>query len=239
MLKGFKPAEISDDLRLIMSVEALQKVGKTHFGLTAPGPIALIDLNADVKGVIEKFIKAKKKILLASHCYASEGTQVDAQKLWEKVQESYYDALASKEVRSIVLDTGTDAWELARYAEFGKLGGNMPRYYEHVNGYFKRMIQKAKQGDKNVIFTHRLKDVYVNDKRTDKLELAGFGGMEYDVEVNVRLYRTEDNLTGVRILDCRPNREINGNEWEEPLFEIGFPFVASQVYEGTSEEDWT
>ena len=57
---GFHKAEtIETHKRLIVSIAALEKCGKTHFALTAPGPIAYFNFDIGVEGVIGKFCKDK------------------------------------------------------------------------------------------------------------------------------------------------------------------------------------
>ena len=43
-------------LRLVVRVGGLEKEGKTHFALTAPGPIGAIDMDRGMEGVVEKFL---------------------------------------------------------------------------------------------------------------------------------------------------------------------------------------
>ena len=51
---GFKRAQVLDLKRLILSVDAEQKRGKTHFALTAPRPLGFINLDDGLEGVINK-----------------------------------------------------------------------------------------------------------------------------------------------------------------------------------------
>ncbi len=52
-----------------------------------------------------------------------------------------FKALESKEIKSIVIDTASEAWELVRLARFGKLTQVMPQHYGPVNTEFRDMIK--------------------------------------------------------------------------------------------------
>ena len=46
--------------RLVMRISAHEKDGKTHFGLTAPPPIGVMNIDRGLEGVVEKFAKVKE-----------------------------------------------------------------------------------------------------------------------------------------------------------------------------------
>ena len=54
-MPGFAPIKKLDRTRLIVSVEGLEKRGKTHFAMTAPPPIAYFDMDIGAEGVVNKF----------------------------------------------------------------------------------------------------------------------------------------------------------------------------------------
>ena len=51
-LPGFTRANSVVRRRLILSIEALEGAGKTRFTLTAPGPIAFLNFDYGLEGVI-------------------------------------------------------------------------------------------------------------------------------------------------------------------------------------------
>ena len=235
-LQGFEPAKRTGFKRLIISAEGLEKSGKTTFGLSAPGPIALFDLDIGTEGVVDKVLDAKK-IIIASVNYRDATNQTEWLAMWEKAKKAWYDALKAsiKEVRTLLGDTWTEMWELARLARFGKLTQVMPHQYGPVNAEFRDMIKRAYDTEKNVILIHKQKEEYINDKNTGRMKRSGFGDIGYLVQVNLEVWRRKGEF-GLTVKDCRQEASLAGEEFVDPM--NTFPFLASQVYPGTSEEDW-
>jgi len=247
---GFTKAKSGDiKHRIIMSVSALEKQGKTHFALTAPGPIVFLDFDIGCEGVIHKFL-SQKEILLPSEGQKKDsatfqvpiiaGQPIDINKctvLWERFKKLYCGALQSDGARTVIVDTATDAWELLRLAKFGKLTQVMPHQYGSVNAEYRELIRMAYGFNKNVILLHKMKPQYLNDKRTGKYERSGFNDTGFLVQMNTELFHDEDGFN-IRIIDCRQNMDIadevfTGNDL------CNFPFVASMAIDGTSPDDWT
>ena len=66
---GFSRVDYEPKKRLVISVAAKEKEGKTHFLLTAPGPIALQSTDIGHDGVVQKFM-SKKEIYESSYRYS-------------------------------------------------------------------------------------------------------------------------------------------------------------------------
>ncbi len=233
--------------RVILSVEALQKHGKTNFLLTAPGPIALVNLDEGLEGVVEKF-ENEKEIQVADFGYRDATNQKEWIEVLEAVKRSILSTITDKNIKTIGIDTGTELWELLRMARFGKIsspGQNIGYWYGPVNTEFKDLISKVRNSDKNLIITHRLGAEYINDKKTGGYERKGFGDIAYMVQCNVRLSRviTKDKSGSIidkewrmQVLDCRQNPEIAGEELVDDM--VNFPMLASMIYPDTSPLDW-
>ena len=134
-LPGFTRANGAVQRRLILSIEALEGVGKTRFTLTAPGPIAFLNFDYGLEGVVERS-SYEKAIYVASIKLDFQGgkDQIDhapPRRELQKFETNYQTAL--KQARTIVIDTGTELWELMRLAAFGKLTQVMPHHYAPVN----------------------------------------------------------------------------------------------------------
>ena len=121
-LPGFTRANGAVRRRLILTIEALEGAGKTRFTLTAPGPIAFLNFDYGLEGVIEAFQVAKpidvapiKLDFAAARIKRSRAAETEL----VKFEINYQTAL--KQARTIVIDTGPRAMELMRMAEFGKL----------------------------------------------------------------------------------------------------------------------
>ncbi|OPX33360.1 MAG: hypothetical protein B1H40_00090 [Candidatus Latescibacteria bacterium 4484_181] len=218
--QGFVDAKtISIQQRLIMSISGLEKQGKTHFSLTAPDPIAVFSTDIGEEGVVQKFRDKDIAIM-----YLSKFDEEDSDKAPEefsKFRTAYLRLLRGKDVKTIVFDTATEIWELLRLARFGKLTQVMPYQYGPVNNEFRSLLREAYSYDKNLILLHKMRPVYINDKRVDRFERSGFGDTGYLVQVNA-VSNYEDEEFMLTIEDCRHKPELTGEILEGPLcnFEI-------------------
>jgi len=248
MVPGFEEASTNEILRLILNVEGGEKQGKTHFALTAPGPIALIDMDIGLEGVISKFTKVKK-IYVASFNYRDATEPKQWEEMWKRMKQCYMDSLASKNIRTLIVDTATEMWELVRMASFGKLTQVKPHHYAPVNAEFRDLLRKAYDSNKNLILIHKQKKEYVDEKWTGNMERAGFGDVGYAVQANIISWRItaldetygkgrEDGYKGfgITIRDCRQVSELAGTEILEPL--NTFSVLASQVFPSSDESEW-
>lgn len=249
--KSFKklaPGGTNPPRRLIMAVSGREKHGKTHFALTAPSPVAYFDTDVGTEGVIEKFVASGKVIYHNDYNYHALGDirqsgPVNPEpyiKMWEGMKNDYVAVMDSK-VRTVVFDTSTEVWELMRLARFGKLSQVLPHHYGPVNAEFRGLLRLAYMADKNLILLHKMKQEYINEKRTGRYERAGFGDTGFMVQVNIKCWRrlAEGDsgrlLFGLTVEDCRQNADAAGLELEEPMCD--FATVASMVT-GTDVEVW-
>lgn len=221
--------------RMIMSIVGREKSGKTNFALTAPDPIAILDFDYGLEGVINKF--PHKKI------YTSEYrmNEISADKFKSEVdrfKKEYRTLLMDKFIRSIIVDTGTEMWELFRMAAFGKLTQVMPHQYGPVNGEMRSMIRDAYSSSKNVIFLHKMGERYVNNQPTGQYVMAGFKDMPYAVQINGLAWRETDGDRSfhLEITDCRQDPMLVGMDVMDSM--INFQTIATMVFPGTKEEDW-
>jgi hypothetical protein len=243
-IKGFtKAKKDSKAKRCLISVEGKERTGKTTFGLSVPGPLVYLPLDPGMEGVIDKVLETKEILLptkengeIEKFNYREATSPKDYERLWDKFKTTYEVGLASREIKSLVIDTGTEAWELLRLARFGKLTQVMPHHYGPVNAEFRDLIKRVYETDKNLVIIHKVKKEYVNDKTTGEFERAGFNDIGYLVQINLVMWWDLENGFGMTVRDCRQNMEIAGNKYNEPM--NTFPFLASQVYPETSPEDW-
>ena len=242
---GFKPKKASTQRRLIVQVEGHEKTGKTHFALTAPGPIAYFGLDLGDEGVVEKFLAQGKEIVTPDDSVRVpsaiemhlEGPRLDASPAWDQLKRAYIAACKSPQIRTIVWDTATETWELIRLARFGKLSQVMPVQYGPVNAEMRGLIRMAYDSDKNFVMLHKMKAEYVNDKKTGKFERAGFNDTGYIVQVNLRTFHDpEDNSFGIEVLNARQNMTLCGQVFTGDL--CTFPMIATMILPNTQPGDW-
>jgi len=234
---GFELAGSKVVNRLVIAVQGRPKRGKTHFSLSAPGPIAVFDTDEGLEGVTTKF-PGKVVHRMDVTLFAD---QDPSQKEFERVIEAWNDLLSSSSVKSIVSDSATDLYELARMAAFGKLESVRARNYGPVHAIFRRIYRSSLSGEKNVILIHKVKAAYVNDVKTNKFELSGFSETASWAQLIVEMFRPGDNFDypddfGLTVLDSRHKPELNGQVFVGPM--ASFPFLASQVLDGTAPSDW-
>lgn len=202
--------------RYIIAVDAIEKDGKTHFALSAPGSLAYMDFDNRSEGTIEEFLASGKKIawrtkptgepwpyqipsMLGASDEKAAQIQAEARAEWGRFEDDFERAIASPQIDSVIVDTASDAWKLVRLGAFGRLVKVPPHLYEETNGAYRRLITLARQQTKtNLVLVHKLKDEWANTKGPDgKLtsyttgakERSGFGETGFMVDVNAVLYR--------------------------------------------------
>lgn len=237
----FERATAEARRRLIISVEGKVKQGKTHFALTAPGPIAVQSLDMGLDGVVQKF-QNDKVINVANYpgITALELRKLDEQgvvdrmaSVWEQFVADFTWGLAN--ARTVVWDTGTEAWELARLARLGKIGQVKPHHYTMVNMEFRELLRNAEASDTNLILLHRMKKEYRDDKATGSWERAGFSDIGSWVHIIARAERREDGFHLI-VEDCRQNAMLWGVDLPEPM--ATFPNLGQLVFPDSKPEDW-
>jgi hypothetical protein len=217
--------------RLIVSVEGHEKTGKTHFAMTAPGPIALQDIDVGTEGVVEKFTH-EKTIHLAEYALDFPYQQKVAEQTWKQFTNDYKMLLASQ-VRTGIIDNASEAWELLRLAKFGRLEKIMSHLYGPVNSEFRGLLRLAYKSDVNLILLHKVKKQYVDDQWNGKYERTGFGDIAYLVQVAVETTK-KDGKFFLKVLACRQNHAAEGQIIESPTFAK----LGMLVFPGTTEQEW-
>lgn len=228
----FSDVIIESPRRLIASIAGREKTGKTHLALTAPGPIIFFDIDIGTEGVVNKFQAEGKKIFV----YSVRVPKGAAKDVYESMWSGLVSRLAvaySLNKGTVVVDTGSEEYELARLAHFGKLTQVMPHHYVEVNAEWREMMRLAYDSSMNTIYIHKMKPKWVNNQRTSEYELSGFGEMGYLSQVNLITYR-EDNSDGgapdfsVLVQDCRQNPNVNGRVLRGPM--CNFDFLLALVH---------
>lgn len=216
--------------KLIVVVTAMPGTGKTHFALTAPDPIAYYDMDTGTAGVIEKFVKAGKKIYRSRFDYRTIDVPDPGLAVanWERQKATFKQFMHNEHFRSVVVDTGTEMWELLRMARLGKLTQVMPHNYGPVNAEFEDLLRLSDTCNKNLIVTHKMKEQYINDKFTGKYQRAGFKDMGFIAEVELVMYK-EDGEFCAEIKKCRHKSELEGFVLTGDM--VDFQFLESMIFD--------
>jgi len=237
-------ADVKPKKRLIIRIGGLEKEGKTHFSLTAPGPIALFNLDRGLEGVLDKFVSPDKTVFVAEFKpvrivgATPAQTQESNEPIWKEIQQTYYDALVSPLYRTIVIDTDTKMYEIARLATFGKLTQVKSHHYTPLNDAYRALVDAAYDNDKNVIFVSKLKKQYIKKQNSEdsawngKHEESGFTDLGYNTMLNLRARVDIEGDNYIEVVNCRANRKMRGNQYfsTDTQDDANFAGVAVDIY---------
>lgn len=267
-LTGFRKIEaVKIPTRLIVSVEATEGCGKTIFGLGAAssGTVYLQRFDRASEGALKLAQDAGLDVRVKDYdldvvkdeigpdAKAINRTKDEAGTLFDEYQEDLKQIIA--EGATPVIDTFTEAWELARLAEFGKVTQVQPHMYSRLNAKFRHLLNSIVLSPCSAVLIHKLKDVWENKEtsnglrsaKTGELERSGFSDIGYGAHVMVRLYRAgmRGDPNGevpepsrefmMRILKCNPKADLVGLDLEisDPL--EGFNTLGQLIFEGEWE----
>ncbi len=248
---GFDALPENEKPSIRIAIDGRVKDGKTHFALTAPGPIAFYTFDKGHKGVIEKFAREKaiglKSFPIPVRPKGQEAmAKADAVKNWNDFVIHLKRTLQSKDIRTIIIDKGGDMWDLHRLAAFGKLTQVMPHHYVEVNQEHRELIKSFDGYDKNVILVYEVKKEFKMGKDgkegwTGKYERSGFNAADGLVQVNLLAWckEEEDEPTefGVTIRNSRINQsDVRGMELAGD--DCCFKTLAEMLYPDTAWEEW-
>lgn len=236
---------------MVMSLSGLDKSGKTHQALTAPGPTAYANHDTGLEGVAEKFEAKGKKLYSKDYrvripAGTNDPQQVSAiaYKVWEDLKADLRAAWASPLIRTTVVDTESDTWELCRLAKFGKLTQVMPHHYGPVNAEYANFWNEVFDSDKNLILLGKLKEEYENivvngkeiGKKTGRLERVGYKQIPYIVQINAIATFSLQAGFGIQIVNCRQNSSLNGAELFGDM--CSFQTLGTMVFPDSDVSDW-
>jgi hypothetical protein len=239
--------------RLIWRSYGPQKSGKTHFALSAPGPIFIQSFDIGLEGVVEKVIADGKDIRALEYPFNAEDytsekqTAEAANELWKQFVSDYVAAL--NEARTIVWDTETEVWELLRYARLGAVSG-APKDYAVLNGEYRGLIRKAYGSGVNLGLIQKVKEKWVSkmDPTKGKLVPHNTGEMEPTGMKEVG-FLVQTNLKHERVMDAGMNVEyqvtvedVRHNEGQaivgQTFPNFSFTDLATTVFPESQPEDW-
>lgn len=260
--------------RVILNVEASQKAGKTDFALRhLPAPIVIFNFDQGLEWVVEKFIK-KKRIIVAG-CVKQRGAKYPsyhfakpspdrgekqksdayltrikgmAYPIWNRFIQDYTEALESKEIRTLVIDTGGAAFQLGKFAFMGMdkyLGKDDPYGQKggEMKSIFQGLIADGYNYDKNVLWLHRIKENWSGGGPDGTFKTDGYAQVPYEVQSTLRITLSGKGNKLKRIGEIMYNRlgagsELNGMKFGgEDMVPLEFPAIMSELTE-TPESDW-
>lgn len=169
--------------RIILNIQGPEGSGKDHMALTYDqGPIYIHSFDIGLEGVVQKFQDTREIYTAEYELTIQPGEATDqevgraADVVWEQFKANFRDSLASTRDNGLVLvDTGSEAWELLRLASFGKLTQVMPHHYSKPNAEFRDLVRESFDAT-NVVWLHKMKDEwenYVDSKGQEKGRRTG------------------------------------------------------------------
>jgi hypothetical protein len=255
--------EIPDDYakQLVLGVCGMDKSGKTHFSMTAPDPLVYFDIDIGTEGVVQKFKQQGKEIARCSlaipqmiHKKSSERIMAEAKVQVEKFTRAYMAALATPEVRSIVIDNSTSLFELVLLSHFGKTL-QIPKHLRTLPNLEMAQLVRAPLDDPkcnvNVIHILQMRKLYRNDSWDGKtFEWAGYNKMAYLVQAMLEVRKNSKARTfELEVLSSRHSAALDGEVWtlagldgdledSDCMDYPPFAYVAAEMVDGTVPEDW-
>ena len=238
---GFSDDYVETPRRLVVSIEGKEKTGKTHFALTGPSPIIYFNVDIGTEGVVGKFQDQGKQILLYDVRVPRESTKDVWTHLWNDIKVRVRKAY---DIRSgtVVWDTATEIYELARLAHFGRLTEVKPSDYAVVNNEFREILRIAYDSPANTVFVHKVKAVWrmltsssgrSSLTKTDDYELSGSGDVGYLAQANLVMncqYTADGPQFSAYVKNCRQDPNVAGTLLEGDM--CNFEFLLSLIHGG-------
>uniref|UniRef100_A0A6H1ZN92 Putative ATPase domain containing protein n=1 Tax=viral metagenome TaxID=1070528 RepID=A0A6H1ZN92_9ZZZZ len=241
---------------MLISLRGEEKVGKSHFSATAPTPIVVFNLDGGFQRCLGSFpalktivvegkelaeaLKTPADIYIVEYYLDFPSlTTIDAKNpfgkglkispIYTQFLQNIEMAVRNPAVKTLVFDTGTVWWEIARSAFKEKAGsdGMMARDYGTVNAEVRAVFNFVKAAEKrgmekNLITLHHNKDIYVADKATGDTMADGCKHVGKFVDVKLRMTKDKKEgkiVTTTEIEDCGLNRTVEGKKLANLTFE--------------------
>jgi len=189
-IEQLKAAGFQDTLpkapeRAIVDLAAEEKSGKSHFALTGTEPIIYHSIDVGTEGVVEKFQEAGKEILVKEILYQQGEPQSVYIDMWNTFKQDWALGLTAGE-GTVVCDTWTEIYELARLARFGKLEQVQAHHYGPVYAELKKLIRDIYDTKMSAVLISKMGREY----GTTNMEVKGYKDTCFLVQMNLRAHRT-------------------------------------------------
>jgi hypothetical protein len=196
--------------RLICCIEGWDKTGKTHLTMSAPEPILYIAADNGVEGVVHKCTKEYQ--IFDVHPPARLGDIGDLiakfKPIWEAIKKQISNAYEIGE-GTLVIDSFTEIYDIARLAQFGKVAQVQPHEYQYVYAELRELIRMASASTMNTIFVNKME----RDFNTGEPKPKGWSALSYEVQAVIRTQRDDSDAGPVfsaKVMTCRQNAQAMG-----------------------------
>ena len=215
---GFAQASEEGPRRLVLSIAGEEKTGKTHLALTGRPPVVLFNLDVGMEGVVEKFTRSGKAVYhydipveRVRQDNVAQQQEVWKQQWYDFVQR--FQAVYDLAPGTVVVDTWTEVYELARLAHFGKTEQVMPQHYAAVNAELRSLVRHAYNSTQTT--TAFISKMGTNFN-SGQPEVKGFRDTAYLVQLTLQnSHQKADGGVGAgvfqsQVISCRQNPATQG-----------------------------
>lgn len=169
--------------RIICAVDGRDKTGKSHFCYDAPDPIAVLSFDFGDEDVVQKFTEMGRQIGIVDlkwdipdEMRNTAGTIDKAKsdalgkwvddKVWKPFVQTTKKIIASGQIRTVVVDKATEAWQVCRLAVYGRLASNRQDLQTEANARWREYVRLFASCDLpvNLMLIHEQKDEWVSKK---------------------------------------------------------------------------
>lgn len=221
-MASYSTADLGSPKGIVISAEGKEKCGKTWNILhTAPHPLVYISCDRDNRRAVKAARLQGREILWSGQYLfvpSPKMLHVAGQKddddvliengkrmapLWNAIHRDYMEALSDPKITTVVLDSGTAAYDMVRVKSFGKVNGVGTFKYTKTNAIFRELIAAAQASEKVVIFIHRLGDEWgkgtdargnETSTKTGGLVMQGYNQMNFEVDAIIRHWKGENGF---------------------------------------------
>jgi hypothetical protein len=212
--KGWQDIVKMAPKRSIMSIEGLDKTGKSRLAMTAPEPVVYMDLDVGTEGVIERMMAEREILLYQVEQPSKLGTASELMErfrlVWQDIQARVAEAL-QLESGTLVIDTFGEAYDICRLAHFGKMAQVQPHQYAVAYADLREICRLGYQSQMNLVLLHKLGGNF----HTGELEPQCWKEVPYQVQTTLRTAR-ENTPEGphfyAEVMSCRPKMELMGQK---------------------------
>lgn len=253
----FRPLAAPTKQRVVCAVWGEPGKGKTHFALTFPDPVYLLDLDMGAEDLAPKF--PGKTIVHAPLAPHDPTDPASVARALELFIHAWQWALgeAARQSGTVVIDTASQLWRWVqvvkleqirqkRYrAEVAKKGGdeskvdydNIRLYqydYAEANNAMGNLLRRALAAEgANVVLIHHAQEKYdASGNPTGRLQMRGFGETTAIVPTQLQLYKTPDNQFMARIEKFR----ADGTKEGLSLPNLTYPLLAAMSFPATKPQ---